>query len=296
MDPPVYDEHSEMAARAEDEEPVINPEEQEYLALLQDLEYGGFAVHHLYFILNPDLSSQQMEISPNMMKRLAVFSLTLFILDSQRRSLGCSPLCIQMLLRVSSLQSTQSVHVPRHSVALNQNITTAASSLMFVTLGYTPHSIPVRNARNLVSMELIPTESLAPATSSPTSPSSRGYVITSPTYPWLKLCNIVETTHTFLGFSRISSMERTIRPSVKLQSQLTTPHSSQAQHTFEIHETLLLAYPLMVLEYSVMVRLQLGPSSYSTITFLWRLDSTSTTSFPLASFLDQTNLQSQTHS
>jgi hypothetical protein len=159
-----------------------------------------------------------------------------------------------------------------------------------------PHWIPAWNATSLVSMGLIHMESLAPATNSHISHSSTSYTITSPMYQWPNPCNIVQTMYTPLGHSQISSIGKTIRPSVELQSQLTIYHSSLAANISRTHITLPLASPLMVLEYSTMVRLQFGHSSYSTTTFPPGLNFTLTTSFPLASSLGPTNLQSQTHS
>jgi hypothetical protein len=56
MNQGIYDEYGEMAARAGAEDPTISPEEQEYLASLENLEYGEFTVCGLNFVLNPDLS------------------------------------------------------------------------------------------------------------------------------------------------------------------------------------------------------------------------------------------------
>lgn len=46
IDQPIYDEYSEAGARAE--QPTTTPEEQEYLAFLENLEYSEFSGYHLY--------------------------------------------------------------------------------------------------------------------------------------------------------------------------------------------------------------------------------------------------------
>jgi len=103
-----------------------------------------------------------MGTSLNTTKKFAGFSLTLFAPDSQRRNSPCFPLHIQMPLKVSSTRSTQSARVPRSLRVSNPNITTAVSSPVFVMLGYMPCWIPTQNARSLISVGLILTESLAP--------------------------------------------------------------------------------------------------------------------------------------
>jgi len=57
VDRPIYDEYSEATATARAEQPPITPEEQEFLAFLENLEYGGFITCDLYFLWNPDLFS-----------------------------------------------------------------------------------------------------------------------------------------------------------------------------------------------------------------------------------------------